>query len=238
MKTHNILTLSLSILLCLVMASASVSAQSSAKRNAAEKGMRMDMNTSSSAVQSDAFATAMRKLWEDHIVWTRNVILCLADDLPGTDQAVARLLQNQDDIGNAIKPYYGEDAGKKLTDLLYSHIKIAAEVVKAARSGNKDALDDAGKRWYANADDISAFLSSANPAWGLADMKKMMYDHLKLTTDEAVARLQKNYPGDILAYDKVHGEILEMADMLSSGIVKQFPAKFYTENQQKTAEKK
>ena len=170
--------------------------------------------------------TNMRKLWEDHVVWTRNVILCLADDLPGADQAVKRLLQNQVDIGNAIKPYYGEDAGKKLTDLLTPHITIAAEVVKAAKAGNTTALDEANKRWYANADEISAFLSNANPAWDLAHMKMMMNDHLKLTTDEAVQRIKKNYDADIIAYDKVHDEILQMSDMLSDGIVKQFPEKF------------
>jgi hypothetical protein len=50
---------------------------------------------------------AMDKLWEDHVTWTRNVILCLVDGVPGADQAVNRLMQNQVDIGNAIKPYYG-----------------------------------------------------------------------------------------------------------------------------------
>ena len=178
--------------------------------------------------------TNMRKLWEDHVVWTRNVILCIVDDLPGTDQAVQRLLQNQVDIGNAIKPYYGEDAGKKLTDLLTPHITIAAEVVKAAKAGNTATLDEANKRWYANADEISAFLCNANPAWDLAHMKMMMNDHLKLTTDEAVQRIKKNYDADIIAYDKVHDEILQMSDMLTDGIVKQFPEKFNT-NENKTA---
>jgi len=165
----------------------------------------------------------MRKLWEDHITWTRNVIFCIADGLPGADQATKRLLQNQVDIGNAIKPYYGDDAGKKLTDLLTPHITIAAELVKAAKAGNNAALDDANKRWQANADKISAFLSNANPAWDLDQMKMMMNDHLKLTTDEAVQRIKKNYDADVAAYDKVHDEILKMSDMLADGIVKQFP---------------
>ena len=170
--------------------------------------------------------TGMRKLWEDHVTWTRNVIFCLVDELPGADQAVKRLLQNQVDIGNAIKPYYGEEAGNKLTELLNPHITIAAEVVKAAKAGNTIALDDANKRWHANADEISAFLSKANPLWSLADMQMMMHDHLKLTTDEAVQRIKKNYDADVIAYDKVHTEILKMSDMLSDGIIRQFPEKF------------
>lgn len=170
--------------------------------------------------------TNMRKLWEDHITWTRNVICCLVDGLPGSDQAVKRLLQNQDDIGNALKPIYGDEAGNKLTALLHDHITISADVVKAAKANDKPKLDEANKKWTANADEISVFLSQVNPNWKLDDMKKMMHDHLSLTTDEAVARIKKDYDADIKAYDKVHDEILAMSDMLSDGIVKQYPEKF------------
>ena len=169
---------------------------------------------------------AMNKLWEDHVTWTRNVILCLVDELPGADQAVNRLMQNQVDIGNAVKPYYGDDAGNKLTELLKEHIAISADVVKSAKAGNKIALDSANKKWDANADEISAFLNKANPNWALADMQMMMNDHLKLTTDEAVQRIKKDYNADIIAYDKVHDEILKMSAMLADGIIKQFPEKF------------
>jgi hypothetical protein len=131
-----------------------------------------------------------------------------------------------DDIGDAIKPYYGDDAGKKLTALLHDHITISADVVKAAKANDKKALDDANKKWSDNADEISDFLSKANPNWKLDDMKKMMHDHLKLTTDEAVSRIKKDYDADVNSYDKVHDEILKMADMLTDGIIKQFPDKF------------
>lgn len=184
------------------------------------------MGSKSMSNPSVELRTAMRKLWEDHVTWTRNVILCLVDDLPGTDQAVARLLRNQDDIGNAIKPYYGDAAGNKLGELLHEHINVSADVVKAAKASDNTALDAANKKWFANADEISEFLSNANPNWKLEDMKTMMHDHLKLTTDEALARIKKDYDADITAYDKVHDEILLMSDMLTEGIVKQFPDKF------------
>jgi len=187
---------------------------------------QMAMNEGSSSTAACNLKTDMRKLWEDHVTWTRNVILCLTDDLPGADQAVKRLLKNQDDIGNAVSSFYGEAAGKKLARLLYDHINTAAEVVKAAKAGNSQQLDEANKKWFANADEISEFLSKANPNWPLADMKKMMHDHLQLTTEEAVARIKKDYDADISAYDKVHKEILEMSDMLADGIIKQFPQKF------------
>ena len=188
--------------------------------------LQAQMNMKPNSSKSEQLRMAMHKLWEDHIVWTRNVILNIMDDLPGTEQAVNRLLSNQDDIGNAVKPFYGEAGGKELTRLLREHITTAADLLKAAKAGDNSAFDAANKKWSANADEISDFLSKANPNWKLNDMKKMMHDHLTFTTDEAVARLKKDYTADVKAYDKVHNEILMMADMLTDGLIKQFPGKF------------
>jgi hypothetical protein len=173
------------------------------------------------------FRSDMRKLWEDHVTWTRVYIISAAANLEDQKAAADRLLRNQDDIGNAIKPFYGDAAGAKLTGLLKQHITIATELIAAAKAGQSAKKDDAAKRWNTNADEIATFLSTANPKnWPLADMKKMMHDHLDLTTAEVVARLTKNWTADVTAYDKVHDEILKMADMLSTGIIKQHPKKF------------
>lgn len=174
-----------------------------------------------------AFQAAMRKLWEDHITWTRVFIISAAADLPDKDAATQRLLQNQVDIGNAVKPYYGAAAGDQLTALLKDHILISADVVAAAKANDQAKLADANRRWSANADQIADFLSKANPKnWPDAEMRSMMHDHLALTTNEAVARLHGDWAGDVKAYDAVQTQILNMADMLSAGIVKQFPDKF------------
>jgi hypothetical protein len=188
--------------------------------------LQAQMEMGSKTSKSEQLRMAMHKLWEDHIVWTRNVILNIIDGLPGTEQAVNRLLSNQDDIGNAVKPFYGDAGGKELTRLLREHITIAADLLKAAKAGNNPDVTVANKKWFVNADEMSDFLSKANPNWKLDDMKKMMHDHLTLTTDEVMARLKKDYAADVKAYDKVHDEILMMADMLTDGIIKQFPGKF------------
>lgn len=174
-----------------------------------------------------ALRTAMRALWEDHITWTRLYIVSVAADLPDKDATAQRLLRNQTDIGNAIKPFYGSAAGDRLTALLRDHILTAAELLAAAKAGDSTKVGGASKRWYANADEIAAFLSTANRRhWPLAEMKAMMRGHLDLTLEEATARLKGDWTADIAAYDKVHEQILEMADMLSMGIIRQFPAKF------------
>lgn len=169
----------------------------------------------------------MRALWEEHIVWTRQVIVDFAAGLPSLTTSEARLLRNQADIGNAIAPFYGKAAGTRLTGLLRQHILIAVNVLTAAKAGDTAGLAQAQARWTRNADQIAGFLSSANPtAWPRAEMRGMMRHHLKLTTDEAVARLTGEWSADVRAYDKVHAQILGMADMLSAGIISQFPQRF------------
>lgn len=173
------------------------------------------------------FRDAMRKLWEDHVTWTRLFVVSALADLPDKGATTERLLKNQSDIGNAIKPFYGDAAGDKLTALLKEHITTAAELVAAARANDKAKQDDATKRWYANADEIALFLSGANPKhWPEGEMKMMMREHLNLTTAEVVARLQSDWAADIAAYERIHEQILKMADMLSDGIMAQFASRF------------
>jgi|SRR6267378_934036 len=182
-----------------------------------------------------AFHDAMRKLWEDHITWTRLVIVSVLNGLPDTPTTVARLLQNQVDLGNAIKPFYGDAAGNQLTSLLHDHITIAAEILTAAKAGDNTALNDALSRWYANANQIAGFLHTANPKnWPLDTMKQMMKTHLDLTLKEAVTYLKADYQGSVNAYEQVHLEILQMADMLSAGIIHQFHSMF--ENNESNSE--
>jgi hypothetical protein len=169
----------------------------------------------------------MRKLWEDHITWTRLAIISLTTDSPDTQATVGRLLQNQDDIGDAIKPFYGNAAGEELSRLLREHILIAADLIAAAKAGDAAGVATHQARWRANADQIAAFLNAANPrSWKFREMQSMLYEHLDLTTAEVVARLQGNWDADVAAYDAIHLQALEMADELSTGIVKQFERRF------------
>jgi len=184
---------------------------------------------SSSITKTDpvAFHQAMRKLWEDHITWTRLYIVDALDGSKEAPKTAERLLANQTDIGNAIKPYYGEAAGTKLTALLRQHILGAADLLTAAKVGNTARVTTVSAAWYANANEIATFLSSANPSnWPIDQLKMMMKDHLDLTLGEAVAHLKGNYAADIAGYDKVHAEILQMSDALASGIIAQFPDRF------------
>ena len=174
-----------------------------------------------------AFHDRMRKLWEDHVTWTRLAIVSFADGSNGFSATAGRLLRNQADIGKAFKPFYGAAAGNRLTSLLDDHITIAVELLQAAKAGDTAKFASARTRWYANSDDISDFLSSLNrKSWPRAQVRAMMRTHLDQTLTEAADELGGDYAGSVVTYDQIHRHILQMADVLSAGILAQFPRRF------------
>jgi hypothetical protein len=173
-----------------------------------------------------AYHDEWRKLWEDHITWTRVVIIGILDELPGTDVYIARLLQNYEDMEDALAPYYGDDA-EVLGDLIKDHLVIAAEILTAANNGDTAAMKEAVERWYANAHDIAVQMNEMNPQfWPLEETEKMWVEHLDATLAEAVAHLEGRFEDEVTAYDLVHDMALEMADFFSNGVIRQFPSKF------------
>jgi hypothetical protein len=169
---------------------------------------------------------ALRKLWSDHVIWTREYIVAAVAGTPDADAAAGRLLRNQEDIGAAIVPYYGQPAGDALTALLKQHILIAVDLVAAAKAGDNDAFASQDARWTANIGEIARFLAGANPNWPEKDVLDLLALHLKLTKDEAVARLTGDWTSDVKAFDDIFNEILVLADALHDGIRAQFPDKF------------
>jgi hypothetical protein len=176
--------------------------------------------------QKVALEKAMRALWEQHMEWTYATVAAFAAGTPGLTPTLDRLLQNQTDIGDAIKPFYGTKAGNALTTLLRTHITEAVPVLTAAQAGDQAGLKAAIKAWKANARQIADFLAAANPHWSKAEMRKMMATHIDQTVAYAAAQLQGHYTRSIRIYGHAERHMLGMADMLSRGIIAQFPGRF------------
>lgn len=168
----------------------------------------------------------MRMLWEQHGVWTRSAITSILLNLPDVDLVTKRLLRNPKDFQIALQQFYGNENASKFGDLLKDHLVIASEIVKAAKNGDENAVRNAEKRWYENADEIAVLFSSINPYWSKEEWQRMLYRHLQLVKAEALDILNKNYEQGIVTYDEIEKQALEMADMMTQGIVKQFPNKF------------
>ncbi|MEK4424630.1 hypothetical protein MHI10_05795 [Solibacillus sp. FSL K6-1523] len=173
--------------------------------------------------QAEADFMAMnRLLWLEHVNWTRMTIISIVFQLPDFPFVEQRLLQNATDLGNCLRPFYGDQIADHYAKLIQEHLVLAAELVTAAAKGDTATAEAKEKAWYKNADEIAFFLSSINPYLSKEALQKMLYKHLELTKTEAVTMIQKNYKADVAIFDAIEAEALAMSDMIASAIVQQF----------------
>jgi hypothetical protein len=177
------------------------------------------------SMSANDLRNGMRKLWSEHTIYTHSYIVSAVAGLPDLPAFTQRLLRNQDDIGGAIKPIYGDEAGKKLSALLRDHILIAADIVKAAKANDTKGVEAGQKKWRQNGNDMAAFLAGANPQWKQVALTDMLQKHLDFVTQQVVARIKMDWAADIKASDAGYDHMMMFADMLSDGIIKQNPKK-------------
>ncbi|HZM24698.1 MAG TPA: hypothetical protein VFC02_23315 [Anaerolineales bacterium] len=180
-----------------------------------------------SKIDSQVFRSNMRKLWEDHSERTRELIISTLSDLPNQNETTQNLIQNQNEIGNAIRPFYGDEAGEDLAELLEEHAQLGVTMLQAARKADPKAFEDSVARWYSNADEIAEFFQESNQEnWPLRKTKPMIRVYLDLTLEEALARWNGDFAASDAAHDKVQNQALKIADMLSDGLINRFRGKF------------
>ncbi|CAK7052555.1 hypothetical protein [Tissierella sp.] len=166
-------------------------------------------------------------LWEQHSAWTRMAITSIVFNLPDEKYTVNRLLRNPLDFGEALKPFYGDTIATNFAELLTKHLTLAADLVKAVIAGDNKKAEELEKNWYKNAEEIATLLGTINPFWSEEEWKRMLFEHLDFVKTEALDMINKDYEASIETYDKLEIQALEMADVMSNGIIKQFPCKFY-----------
>lgn len=164
----------------------------------------------------------LRKLWEQHVYWTRFFIISTAAGLGDLEAVTARLLQNPGDFASALTPFYPAKTVDTFKALFTQHLLIGGDLVNAAKNQQATKVDETRKKWYMNADEIAKFLADINPCWSNEKWKTMLYDHLEMTEKEALLRLSEKYPKDIHIFETIENDALKMADYMSCGIIRQF----------------
>lgn len=168
-------------------------------------------------------SNTLRRLWMEHVFWTRLFIQSTLNTTADLDDVTARLLRNPTDFAAVLRPLYGNQAAAQFESLLRDHLTIAAQLVNAVKAGDANAYNAQRLKWYANADALATFLAEINPYWNMRDWQKMLYDHLYMTEEEVMQYAGKDYAASIRQFDDIQREALEMADMMATGIMRQFP---------------
>lgn len=164
----------------------------------------------------------MRKLWEDHAIWTRQFIVDLLANLPSIDKTTERLLKNQDAIGNCMKQFLGDTATDDLTSLLKDHITITIDLLKAIKAGDTTGSKTLETDAITNGDNIATFFATINPYYSKDELRDMLDTHIILVKYQSIARMNGDYNADIMYFDMGLHHILVISDYLFKGITERF----------------
>jgi len=168
----------------------------------------------------------MRLVWLQHVYWMRMLLISIAERLADLPEVTDRLMQNPADIAEVFERFYSAEVTEPVEALLTEHLKIGAELITALRDNQKERAAELTKLWYANADDTAKAFSALNPYYDFDMLVEMLHTHLDLTIAEVAAHLAGKYKESIDEFDEVEREAVAMADMFSSGIMRQFPGCF------------
>ena len=168
----------------------------------------------------------MNLVWQEHIMWTRLLLISIAEDLKDLEATQTRLLKNPKDIADVFRPYYRNLIANEIEKLLTEHLVIGKDLIVALKNNNQEQANLLNTKWYQNTDRMAEAFNSINAYYPKEEIQSMLYEHLRLTTIEVNARLKGDYVADINAYDMVQNEILKMSSFFVNGIIEQFPDLF------------
>lgn len=183
------------------------------------------MNKNNMTCRQVQVSNTYRRLWHEHALWTRSFIVSASFGLPDLDLVEQRLLQNPRDFARELKPLYGAQKAEQFNRLLSEHLQIAGQMISAEKAGDRAEAERLRRLWYANAEEIASFLASINPFWSEDRWRKLFFDHLQMVDNEAAYILSAQYEKGIREYDALQAEALEMADLMSCGVIRQFGIK-------------
>lgn len=169
---------------------------------------------------------AMRALWQGHIAHTRAYAMAVkADDAAAAKRTADEVVANAKQIADAVGGFYGAPAGQRMLELLAAHWGGVKALTDAQHAGDSAAAAKARQDLNANATEVAAFLSGANPNLPNDAVHGLMMAHVA----HHEAQIEELMRGDVRAeastWKAMQSHMDTFADALAGGIAKQFPDK-------------
>lgn len=185
----------------------------------------MDINKTSFSNKEMELRTNMRYIFTQYLAWQR---VAAAETLAGAQDAAkaqARFVSSQDDICGIFKSYFGDYNGGQITNIFKQYNQFISDYVEATRSHGDKALII--NRMHDKSEEIGSLLNMANMSWSKDEISAAFKKYSDMLVSEI--DLQGNNPGsvDTAMMDATYAQSMDMADIFTSGIIKQDPAKFW-----------
>lgn len=184
---------------------------------------KFDKNTITSKQELKA---ELIRLWLDNAVYTRLTILCLTDRLPGTEETLAILMKNQEDMGVLFSKYYGRKEGDEFCQLISSNTSLIVRIIRSKNTGSTEDLEVSQKRLASNFTDIITFLNRINPYFNKIELESKLGSIVVLMNRQIDYRINGLYDLDIENFDKLISESIIFSNILTEGIISQHPKRF------------
>ncbi len=197
-------------------------------------GNKKDNNKSkastASVVTTDTKPADLRVLLngleQEHVALASTATRAGFDGTANFGPAAASLDSNSHDLAAAVGSVYGPEAETKFYEIWNSHIGFFVDYTKAAKAGDTAGMEKAVQNLNGYVEQISDFLSKANPNLPKDAVASLVSEHVGLLK----AAVDNYGAGDIAAsYEKqreARVQIGKIADALSGAIVKQKPDSF------------
>lgn len=178
------------------------------------------------AAQAPKLHAAMRSLWQGHVEHTRAYALAVkAGDAAAANKAGDEVVANAKQIADAVAGFYGAEAGKRMLELLAGHWGGVKAYTDAVHAGDAVARDKAMQDLGANGGAIAKFLAGANPNLPEDAVRGLLTAHVGHHAAQIGEIMQGDMKAEATTWTAMRKHMDALADALSDGIAKQFPAK-------------
>lgn len=168
----------------------------------------------------------LRVLWANHSIYDNLLILSIVYDLPILPMIEKRLLRNPTDFKEVLIPFYGEANASRFAHFLTNHINLGEDLFINLKRNDIERANIIERDLLANAEQISRFLASINSMWSQQEWYRLLANHVRLSRQLMEHYLNSSFDEAINLMEEDYANSLFMGDLMSEGIIKQFPKQF------------